>query len=75
MPPSKNLGFFRIPLSPVRAATLSKIGRDLYSRLQQLAAGHPLVGDVRGRGLVMGVELIRNHESREPIATEAAKVV
>ena len=57
---------------PDRAA---EIGRDLYSRLQQLATGHPLVGDVRGLGLVMGVELVRNRESREAAATEAAKVV
>ena len=57
---------------PERAA---EIGRDLCSGLQRLAAGHPLVGDVRGRGLVMGVELVKHRESREPAATEAAKVV
>ena len=30
---------------------------------------------MRGRGLVMGVALVRNRESRKPAAMEAAKVV
>ncbi|MEV4944689.1 diaminobutyrate--2-oxoglutarate transaminase family protein [Streptomyces sp. NPDC053755] len=45
-----------------RAATL---GARMLGRLQGLAADHPCVGDVRGRGLMIGVELV------DPYADEA----
>jgi 4-aminobutyrate aminotransferase len=57
---------------PERAAGL---GAAFMRRLEEMAGRHRLVGDVRGRGLALGVELVRDRQSREPASREAAKVV
>jgi 4-aminobutyrate aminotransferase-like enzyme len=50
------------------------VGGYLGSGLRTLGEQHALVGDVRGKGLFYGVELVRNPETREPADTEARKV-
>lgn len=39
-------------------------GEQLRARLRERYAGHPYVGDVRGRGLFVGVELVKDRESK-----------
>ena len=34
------------------------VGADLLARLREALDGHPLVGEVRGRGLLMGIEIV-----------------
>jgi 4-aminobutyrate aminotransferase len=49
------------------------IGTFLIGRLRELAARHPLIGDVRGLGLMIGVDLVKNRATREtaPIERDA----
>jgi 4-aminobutyrate aminotransferase-like enzyme len=43
--------------------------------LRTLAAKHDLIGDVRGRGLFFGAELVKDRRSREPATAETKRVV
>jgi 4-aminobutyrate--pyruvate transaminase len=45
----------------------ARMGEILQQRLQQFV-WHPLVGEVRGKGLIAAVELVRQAEPREPFA-------
>jgi 4-aminobutyrate aminotransferase len=44
----------------------AKVGGKMLDRLQTWKTTHPLVGDVRGRGLMIGVELVKDKTTREP---------
>jgi 4-aminobutyrate aminotransferase-like enzyme len=48
------------------------IGRHATERFQEMAERHPVIGDVRGPGLFIGVDLVVDRETREP-ATEACR--
>jgi 4-aminobutyrate aminotransferase-like enzyme len=48
-----------------------RIGTHLTARLRSLMAAHPIIGDVRGLGLFIGVELVRDRETLEPAGVEA----
>lgn len=54
------------------AENAAKVGGHLLSRLQALKQSHPLIGDVRGKGLAIGVELVSDGATRKPARRETA---
>ena len=52
-----------------------RVGERLMEGLLELKQRHSVVGDVRGSGLHLGVELVRDHESLDPATHEAGRVV
>ncbi len=55
-------------------ANAGTIGDGLRAELAALAERHPSIGSVRGRGLMTGVELVRDRATREPAGDLAARV-
>jgi taurine--2-oxoglutarate transaminase len=52
-----------------------KMGAYLLERAMELKDKHPCIGDVRGLGLFVGLELVKNRTTREPIMPLNAKIL
>jgi hypothetical protein len=52
-----------------------RVGNHLKSGLLQLKAKHSIIGDVRGLGLFLGIDLVRDRDTREPATEQASYIV
>ena len=50
-------------------------GTYLMNRLKEMQQKYPVIGDVRGKGLMIGVELVKDQETKQPAAEEALDVM
>jgi 4-aminobutyrate aminotransferase len=55
-------------------ANAARVGAVMMERLEGWKHSHPTVGDVRGRGLMIGIELVKDKATREPAAAQRNRV-
>jgi len=51
-------------------ARVKDTGGQLRGELEQVFADHPNVGDIRGRGLLLGIEFVEDRDAKEPIKAD-----
>lgn len=53
----------------------ARVGAFMLERLKKMQDKFPFIGEVRGRGLMIGVELVKNKNTKEKLDKETAKVI
>jgi 4-aminobutyrate aminotransferase len=56
-------------------ANSALVGEHLLNRIRELQLKHQLIGDVRGKGLMIGIELVRNRQTKERAPEERNALV
>jgi hypothetical protein len=56
-------------------ANAATMGEAFFARLREWPAKHPIVGDVRGRGLMIGIEIVKSQSTREPAPVLRDRIV
>ena len=57
------------------AANAAKVGDYFMTRLRELQSRYKTIGDVRGRGLMIGMELVKDRDTHEPCKTSCHEVI
>jgi 4-aminobutyrate aminotransferase len=50
-------------------------GEYFRTRIEALQARHPLIGDVRGRGMMVAIEVVKDRATKEPASEEGKRVI
>ena len=56
-------------------ANALKLGHYIIAGLEKLKAKYPVIGDVRGKGLMLGIEFVKDRATKEPAKEACAQVV
>ena len=62
-------------LDPAYQEQAKAFGEDLRARLDSIASRHEAVGDVRGLGAMLAIELVKDRDTKEPAAEEVGRIV
>jgi 4-aminobutyrate aminotransferase len=57
------------------AANAAKVGAHFMKQLRELQSRYPVIGEVRGKGLMIGMELVRDRASRTPCEESCHTVI
>src|SRR5205085_8112886 len=52
-----------------------RMGNHVLAGLEKLKTKHKIIGDVRGKGLMLGIELVKDGATKEPAKAECAQVL
>ena len=52
----------------------TRVGEVMLARMEEMQGGHPIIGHVRGKGCLLGIELVTDRATKEPFA-EAGRLV
>ena len=69
------LGTVEAILGEDLVANSARVGKVLQDALRALMDRYPFIGDVRGRGLMIGVELVADRKTKEPLGKEITQAL
>jgi 4-aminobutyrate aminotransferase-like enzyme len=52
-----------------------RVGKVMLARLQALKEKHRCIGEVRGKGLMLGIELVRDRQTKEPLGKDVTRAL
>jgi 4-aminobutyrate aminotransferase-like enzyme len=52
-----------------------RVGGGMLARLLLMKEKHPFIGDVRGKGLLLGVEMVKDRATKEPLEKETTRAL
>jgi len=52
----------------------AELGAFMLARMEQMQQAHPTIGEVRGKGCLLGIELVKDRKTKEPFTEAGIKV-
>jgi 4-aminobutyrate aminotransferase-like enzyme len=73
--PAAGLAALEIILKEDLVGNAERVGRAMLARLLALKEKYACVGEVRGRGLLLGIELVKDRKTKEPVGKDVTRAL